>query len=733
MVNVQDISLNGITYRVELRKADIDLVGKNSITSNFVMLRSYNFQNSVLYDTDLYFVDKEIFNEYVSTYSENSESPSLNLGCGLIFPKTNDYNSLQNGMSLNIVEFNQDMNDVYFGEWGSDDKDLLNSPLVYKIYNKKEDCFEEADVKCDLLRIYRPHTDIGTGIVVYCYTLINNIRVHILARDLSWYERAENSEKYTNAVGEFSSNHEFYNSYIDVVIPSLDYLFSGECYYIENLNNGDVVKFDLESKEEKLLYEQYKNSIIYYNSNKSSYRSLTLFQIPFYIEEIEVEKAKNSDNIYNSNKTKFLGLDGCTEKKVFVKHYVPEYAPTARKAQQKNALSVRFIPYNKKYSYIYYSDKTNLSTKIRGFNDDGSLVLHDTILPNGDQFFDESTIRLVSHIGFDDDGVISIINEFDYPQKGNKKLFPDFNSAYEYYYGVELKDYTKLIDDEDEDGWWDVDREETMQVGVVFEIFGDKFRKDRLYRESYGFNTVASIDDDGNEIESPQIDDFAFKLSGLFLDWSQYQGIVYLRCTFIDKYIGKRIYGNVCTLTKEDFKYMINDDVTRGQIELVGSSLKPDVTPRPSYIPSEIIKEENVMDKSKFNFLTGVRVNVVAPTIAPNQIINNNNSTINNTTTKIIYKPVFYKVHDVTNIKLRSGLTQNVGINLMDYMTKVDTFKMVINTITLVEYARNDNYVIFNIETDKITNATDSNVTSGEYHILNQDDEYITSGNWSVK
>ena len=44
----------------------------------------------------------------------------------------------------------------------------------------------------------------------------------------------------------------------------------------------------------------------------------------------------------------------------------------------------------------------------------------------------------------------------------------------------------------------------------------------------------------------------------------------------------------------------------------------------------------------------------------------------------------------------------------------------------LVEYARNDVYVIFKLDSNKITNLT------GQYHITNQDGEYISSGKYTV-
>ena len=60
-------------------------------------------------------------------------------------------------------------------------------------------------------------------------------------------------------------------------------------------------------------------------------------------------------------------------------------------------------------------------------------------------------------------------------------------------------------------------------------------------------------------------------------------------------------------------------------------------------------------------------------------------------------------------------------------MSKVDSFNIIIgNTINLVEYARNDVYVIFKIDPSLITNI------SGQYHITNQDGEYISSGKYTI-
>jgi hypothetical protein len=57
-------------------------------------------------------------------------------------------------------------------------------------------------------------------------------------------------------------------------------------------------------------------------------------------------------------------------------------------------------------------------------------------------------------------------------------------------------------------------------------------------------------------------------------------------------------------------------------------------------------------------------------------------------------------------------------------MTKVETFKLIIDGIEFIETGRNDIYVIFEINSAILTTS------DGIYNITNQDDEYISSGNW---
>lgn len=93
---------------------------------------------------------------------------------------------------------------------------------------------------------------------------------------------------------------------------------------------------------------------------------------------------------------------------------------------------------------------------------------------------------------------------------------------------------------------------------------------------------------------------------------------------------------------------------------------------------------------------------------------------------KVLYKPIFYRTYDLQNISMKAGLVQNIGINLSEYMTKVSGFTISIDGNSFSEFARNDIYVIFKIDTSVISNLI------GQYHILDSEGEYVSSGNYNI-
>ena len=312
-------------------------------------------------------------------------------------------------------------------------------------------------------------------------------------------------------------------------------------------------------------------------------------------------------------------------------------------------------------------------------------------MQNSDTFYSEVKFSLSAKMGFDDNHNISVINTFNYP---NKENFKSFKEAYQYYYDVNLLDYEGIIY-VDEDDYNEDNAIEQKQCGFEIALFKDYHKKYRIYKSYF-------------EIEHPEqeLDDFAFQMSNIFQDWNQLPELLVCQTRFIDRYLGNVITSNQFVITKEWFKYMIND-YGKPRIELTGKQQK--------------LNKISEMDLSKFNFIDKVNC------VIKRESKENNSIQYNKNTPRIIYRPIFFKTSELQNLQLKSGFVQNIGINLSEYMTKVDSFNLVIgDTINLVEYARNDVYVIFKLDSNKITNLT------GQYHITNQDGEYISSGKYTV-
>ena len=208
------------------------------------------------------------------------------------------------------------------------------------------------------------------------------------------------------------------------------------------------------------------------------------------------------------------------------------------------------------------------------------------------------------------------------------------------------------------------------------------------------------------EIDDPsaQLNDFAFQTANMFEKWEQLPNILVFQCTFIDKWLGNVIKSNPIIISEESFKYFIND-INKSVVKWNGEQ--------------EIYDNIEEMDKSKINFIDKITCTIKKSSEQAD-------TPSARSGTRVLYKPVFFRTQDLQTISLQSGIRQNIGINLSEYMTKVETFKLTIGGVQIIEYARNDIYVIFNIDASSVPS------NSGTYHISNQDDEYISSGKYTV-
>lgn len=662
----QDININGLVFQCELDKSIEG--GKR-----YVMLRSYDLENNVIYDRELYFIEKDLLSDDLYKY--------------LIYPVTNeDFKSY----STEVIEFNNDIFDVT-------GKDIDRSPLVYDLVDKGN---KEISIRTIRLNLYKPHVISAWNkipFVLHVYSIINNIKVHLFVRTSDFFSNENVSDEIIKSDTERTINHLVYSEYLSIEIPDVDDLFSGGVYFENNLNRNDVVSVG----EDEEFYNKFKDYVLTLEDG-TTLTSLRLYNVPFYIKTLEEVKD-----------TQLISLsDGIEQLPEYVKCYVPEYLHSNRLVDFEFPVTVLIYPY-------------------KSFNEEGFIQPSDRYTENSDVFFTDSRIKLSSRFGFGTDGSPVIINTFNYP---NKERFSNFAEAYQYFNGVDLKDYENIIDDEDD--WWDDNTESTPQLGVRFEAFSDKSCKNKIYTESYFFET-----DEHKKIR--EIDDFEFSLEGLFSDWEQLPGTLFVRCKFIDKYLGKITIGSLLLINKEEFKYLVNSN----------SQKYTTVSETQEYVHGHELDQDNIVSKQKgitkhdinyffdrevnlsnINLLNNVTVNVIEKdsrqTDIKNNVYNNSNSSLSGNSPKVIYKPIFYRVQSLQSISLSPNIGQNIGINLLNYLTKVETFKLVIGDYTIVESARNNAYVIFNFRSDIVQYLANF---SGQktYYVTNQDDELISTGSWT--
>lgn len=599
--------------------------------TKFVMLRNYEFSNNIIVDKDIYVIEKSLLEEYIQNYKENNNTNNI------VFPHTNN---LFTNFSTEFTGFNDNYSVTSFI---NNDFDKYN---LYKINEDNE--IEEALIPCDKVRIYHPHHKKHLKAIVYFDNYINNVHFHWFCRTL------ESISQKTYADNTFTIDNIHYSEYVEFWMPSIEKIISKDIFYIENLNDIEINDLTIDSKYSSLIHTVEKKT----EDNKTiiyKYVSNYIFTLPYKIETYKIENDENE-----------------ISKKIFL----PQYKQTVINNYIAFPVNITIYPYTEITQDNFYLEDTDL-------------------LRNSDTFYSDISISLSSKMGFDNNGIISVINKFNYP---NKEQFDSFKEAYQYYYDVDLDDYTGIIYVDDEEDYNEDEILDEKQCGFELSIFKDYNHKYRIYKSYF-------------ELDNPkkELDDFAFNMTNIFQNWEQLPDFLICQTRFIDKYLGHVITGNQFIITKEWFKYMINDtNPSTYKIKWENEQTK--------------LNTISDMDLKNINFIDKINC------IIKSEQTNNNTLNYNTKNSpRVIYKPVFYKTYDLQNLQLKPGFVQNIGINLSEYMTKVESFSLIIGTdINLIEYARNDVYVIFRIDTNDISEPI------GQYHITNQDGEYISSGKYTI-
>lgn len=343
-------------------------------------------------------------------------------------------------------------------------------------------------------------------------------------------------------------------------------------------------------------------------------------------------------------------------------------------------------------------------------SEDGIYIAHDEYEANLDVFTLAPSFSLQAKLDFNDKGKLVVKSNFLYPESPDK-TFNTVQEAYEYYNGVNIAEEYDDIYYEDR---WEMEefgdtlqfvktpttaRTTIQQYQCVYNIqlASDISFKNVIYSSpNYHYDKLTTnLESNKNTLLNAVVNK-EFEIP-IFNDWAQLPEVLVCKVTFSDRYLGTQLESNFVVITKDYYKYLVNYEKDA----------------------MSIYKLENLQNMVKF-------YDKIVCNVKVNENTNENISGTNVGGARIIYKPIFYKTQDLQNIKIQGTVTQNIGINLSSYMTKVNTFYLVIDNVKFIETGRNDVYVIFNVQANKLTN------TGGTYHVTNEEDEYISSGNWSI-
>lgn len=319
----------------------------------------------------------------------------------------------------------------------------------------------------------------------------------------------------------------------------------------------------------------------------------------------------------------------------------------------------------------------------KSISDNGIFTINKYAKPTSCYFVDDFKMSIKASFEFIN-GTISVVGRFCYPES-----FSSIESAWQRIYSTDFSKYKSLS-------------EKAKDYEDLKEILGDSL-------EMVKYTCIVSSDYLSKNIiheeisYSDRVDDFLFPMKDLFSKWSQVPDNVYVRLIMEDRAIGKNCSSPTVLFTKDKLKYTINEQ---------------------QYTRLSIKKKETDIDdmnKENFNFISNMNCRIVKSNDDKQQIQKNS------VQPRIIYKPIFFKVQDLQNIVLRSNMSQNIGISLSSYVNKVDEFILSIGENKWHESSRTSSFVIFNVNSKLINEAT------GKYDILTSDNEYLSTGNYTIE
>ena len=775
----QNIILGDYTYI-----ADLFIAGEDKeympVHKKFVMIKNTNVLNDIVYDAEVYFIEQEIINECLL---EDGIVDGKKLGTKIAFPilgsklsgYSSDYKTFNDNFSEDSFRYGIDILQIcdknYNPAFVTCDRLRIYFPVIkpkldaivsvstyinnikfyfvckpinkYKVNSETEFTFDHTSYS-EFIDIYVPNIDVlfkRNNLYAVETSNINEVRQTFT------YEYPNESTVTCNVtLGPKIEDDILYNS-IKVALSTYNHketvftLYSKTSNFEQTFKTGSKkFKIDKSTLSYNLLtISNIKNEIIEANPDLDIFFVLSESKFVYFLtvnyvylyngtdyEWIPCEhqnflnEVLSEDIYYNFETTRLIQIEDVENLYYLIEDHEYEInINLSRYNGYKNIIELQtlVLPFtiepvvDIEYSTVHYKKvfidnnkqigdnhiNASLTVVLYPYSDfdtfNNLYVADEKLETNSDTFTHDLFFDLGASIEFNvESGSTVVKSVFTYPDT-TKSIW----ESYCEHFNVTPNDYLYYEPNEDSEDF--IIETSIELIGYRLEISTDK----EFDRVIYSLDKSIDMDNDGAYF----IDNFEFELSGIFDSWDNIPNILSVRTMFIDKMLRNTFISNVVYLNKEKIKYLINDETKHRTLSLV--DMQADI--------NAVKNNDDDMDLTKFNF-----IDKITCVVKKEETTTTVGST--NLTPKIIYKPVFYRVTSLQNIKIKAGLNQNIGINLSDLMTKVETFKLVIEDVEYVESARNDIYVIFNINGGQIKK------TSGTYSILNQDDEFISTGVW---
>lgn len=739
----KQLNINDYQYLVEY--------DHSNKTNNFFMIRSYNYVNNIAYDISIMFIDADTFRDLVAQINNGETIDEV------VFPVSN--NSVIQ-FSKSFKDFNYNLSEKSFTSVDTSLDGIGEGPeTLYEVYpilkekesqNEGETEYEFANINLDSLKIYHPITKKNLDSFIEIDNVINGIHFIYLCRPLHKYQSYSTTEiKYNNNV---------YSEYIEVLFPNVLSLFNNTKFK-ENIN---IMEVGVDVAEQN---EDYLSRI---SDELGQYYNLDLLIQPW---QLKVNTSKDSDIVH------------------YIKHFTKHHP--IYNMLNKNQIDVSIYPYDAKgetadnlyvYDEVLYPGSTYFYNEYT-FKLNGHLEFNDTGEENSGK------ICVYGKFSYSPD---LVSNDYDGNNPIEEAYCTYFNIQNKNIYNIEVYNETyneeiqelleqkhileeKLVDDTklEEDKKYinkqfnilnlskyqlDSIKYELKQKIVEYqdkdiniEKLNEQAKKDIMLKyydlkiqmitnpdedmanydfvgyyieiaTNYNFDNLLynkyipvspTKKENSEDIESININNFTFEINNILTTWDEQPKLLLCRLTFIDRFVGTRIISNPIIITPEYYKYIVNNS---GEFKLKSLENKN----KEFYNKYKDMKVLSLKDnKNAFYFID--KINCIVKDSNDKEV---QDLTLGSMNTSFFYHPIFFKVNELQKIKLRRNAEQNIGISLFEYISKVESFKLQFDDYVINELGRNNNIVIFKINPNKIAND------SGYYNILNQNDEYISYGEY---